>query len=111
MENSDDSSESVVSDVELPEVDLTRDDGDHEAIENQEPVGEDSSRDGMSDVDASDVPPLGHSYDEPVTMPARILVVKKALESFDSIDLSEVFLPVVMKAPPKLLTESLFCRH
>ena len=73
----DDSPASVVSGVEFPEeFDLTR--GDDE-IENHAPTGEGSSRDGMSEIDASDVPPV-HVEVEPDSMPTRILVVRRAFE-------------------------------
>ena len=66
--------------------------------------GEGSSRDGMSEIDASDVPPV-HVEVEPDTMPARIPSVRRAFESLDSIDLREVFArkAVVMKVPPRFL--------
>ena len=70
----DDSPASVVSGVEFPEeFDLRR--GDDE-IENHAPTGEGSSRDGMSEIDASDVPPV-HVEVEPDSM---ILVVRRAFE-------------------------------
>ena len=73
----DDSPASVVSGDEFPEeFDLTR--GDDE-IENHAPTGEGSSRDGMSEIDASDVPPV-HVEVEPDSMPTRILVVRRAFE-------------------------------
>ena len=43
------------------------------------PTGEGSSRDGMSEIDASDVPPV-HVEVEPDSMPTRILVVRRAFE-------------------------------
>ena len=102
----DSSGASVVSGVEfLAKFDLTRGDDELEEIENHDPTGEGSSRDGMSDIDASDVPPPVHMEDEPDTMPARIPAVRRALESLDSIDLREVFVrkAVVMKVPPRFL--------
>ena len=98
----DDSPASVVSGVEFPEeFDLTP--GDDE-IENHAPVGEGSSRDGMSEIDASDVPPV-HVEVEPDSMPTRVPAVRRAFESVDSIDLREVFArkAVVMKVPPRFL--------
>ena len=91
-----------VNGVEFPEeFDLTRG-GDE--IENHAPTGEGSSRDGMSEIDASDVPPV-HVEVELDSMPARIPAVRRALESLDSIDLREVFArkAVVMKVPPRFL--------
>ena len=68
---------SAVSGVEFPEeFALTR--GDDE-IENHAPTGGGSSRDGMSEIDASDVPPV-HVEVEPDSMPARIPAVRRAFE-------------------------------
>ena len=102
----DSSGASVVSGVEFPEeFDLTRGDDELEEIENHDPIGEGSSRDGVSEIDAHDVPPPVQVEDEPDTMPARIPAVRRALESLDSIDLREVFArkAVIMKVPPRFL--------
>ena len=91
-----------VNGAESPEeFDLTR--GDDE-IENHAPTGEGSSRDGMSEIGAGDVPPV-HVEVEPDSMPARIPAIGRAFESLDSIDLREVFArkAVVMKVPPRFL--------
>ena len=91
-----------VNGVESPEeFDLTR--GDDE-IENHAPRGEGSSRDGMSEIDASDVPPV-HVEVEPDSMPARIPAIGIPFESSNSIDLREVSerKAVVMKVPPRFL--------
>ena len=62
--------QTVVSGVEFPEeFDLTRGDDELEEIEKHDPRGEGNSRDGMSETDASDVPPPVHVEDEPDTMP------------------------------------------
>ena len=81
----DDSPASVVSGVESEEFDLTR--GDDE-IENHAPTGEGSSRDGMSEIDASDVPPV-HVEVEPDSMPTRIPAERRAFERERERDLND----------------------